>query len=132
MFMVGVGPTYMIQIAAYARLWQTTPGYGPHGRVSAGMLVVVYTDNMSSASSLRSGRTKDSALAACSRQLWLEAALADHDIEIRHKPGVDIPLADALSRYHDPPKKAYADAQIALRRLVKREPALPHPFFTNI
>ena len=37
--MVGVGPTYMIQIAAYARLWQTTPGYGPHGRVSAGMLV---------------------------------------------------------------------------------------------
>ena len=99
---------------------------------TAGLKIVVYTDNMSSASSLRSGRTKDPALAACSRQLWLEAAVGDHVLDIRHKPGAEIPLADALSRYHEPAKKAYADAQIALKGLTRREPALPHPFFTFI
>lgn len=60
--------------------------------------VVIYTDNMASSCVLSSGRAKDEILAACSRQLWLLAAVHCHEIIIKHKSGTDIPVADALSR----------------------------------
>lgn len=101
-------------------------------RCTAGMKVVIYTDNMSSASALSTGRTRDSALAACSRQLWLEAALQDHTVEIRHKPGSEIPLADALSRFYDKKKRQQALKMVAEQGLRPLPPAQPHPFFTKI
>lgn len=60
--------------------------------------VTIYTDNQSSSFALSSGVTTDSVLSACARELWLEAAVRDIDIQILHKPGALIPLADALSR----------------------------------
>lgn len=60
--------------------------------------VVIWNDNMASSWALTTGKTKDSVLAACARQMWLLAATNSHEIEIRHKNGIDIPLADALSR----------------------------------
>ena len=102
----------------------------PH--YSIGMRIILYTDNMSSKQALQSGRARDPVLAACSRQMWLEAALKDQVFEIRHKPGVDIPLADALSRYKDLDKRAYADKEIAKRGLKELLPVIPDLFFTNI
>lgn len=80
---------------------------------SQGYKVIISTDNSSSAFALETGRTKDNTLAACSRELWLLAATSDQVIEIRHKPGVLIPLSDALSRMHeDQTKSDYALARI--------------------
>lgn len=85
-------------IIAYRTLCPT------HG--TAGKCVVLITDNLGSRYALASGRTKDPVLGACSRELWLEAARADHEIEIQHKEGAKIPLADALSRFYIDPVKA--------------------------
>lgn len=68
--------------------------------------VNIYTDNISSAFALTTGRTKDKVLSACSRELWLLAAASGHDIHIIHRPGEAIPLADALSRFYTHPDKA--------------------------
>lgn len=89
------------------------------------LTVILLTDNMASAHALMSGRTKDMTLSACARQLWLEAALRGHHFIIQHKPGVDIPLADALSRYHmDRNKAALADQLVKERNLLEVPPVL--------
>lgn len=60
--------------------------------------ILIQTDNSSSSFALMSGRTRDSVLASCARELWLEAAKHQDKITIEHRPGSSIPLADALSR----------------------------------
>lgn len=91
------------------------------GRLS----VVLLTDNMASAYALSTGKTKDAVLGACSRQMWLEAACRDQTFIIQHKPGINIPLADALSRYDvDESKASYADREIARRALTYQEAIL--------
>lgn len=80
---------------------------------TAGKCVVIATDNLASHFALTTGWTKDPVLGLCARELWLEAARADHDIEIIHKEGTAIPLADALSRYHFDPAKAALALQLA-------------------
>lgn len=60
--------------------------------------VLVLTDNIASSHALMTGRTRDPVLAACARELWLEAAKHQDIINIEHRPGTSIPLADALSR----------------------------------
>lgn len=62
------------------------------------MLVVIYTDNLGSSWALETGRTKDEVLSKCSWEMWLEATTNNHIITIRHKPGEELVLADALSR----------------------------------
>lgn len=103
-----------------------------HG--TAGKCIVISTDNLASHFALTSGRTKDSVLGACARELWLEAARADHDIEIVHKPGAQIPLADSLSRfYSDPSKAALSLELVARRKLVEISPNLTgYTFFNDI
>lgn len=59
--------------------------------------VLILTDNISSSFALMSGRIRDSVLASCARELWLEAAKHQDTIIIEHRPGSSIPLADALS-----------------------------------
>lgn len=63
---------------------------------TAGKCIVIATDNIASHFALMSGRTKDPVLGACARELWLEAARADHDIQIIHKPGIDIPPGSVI------------------------------------
>lgn len=87
-------------------------------------LVNIYTD-ISSAFALRSGKTKDKVLSACSRELWLLAAMFGHDVDIIHRPGEAIPLADALSRFFsDPLKAAFAQELISSNGILMVQPAL--------
>lgn len=89
------------------------------------LTVVLLTDNMASSYALSSGCTKDEVLGACARQLWLEAARRDQHFIIQHKPGVEIPLADALSRFHqDPEKAAFAVSEATSRGLTQLAPIL--------
>lgn len=97
-----------------------------------GKLVIILTDNLSSSYALTSGKTKDPVLAACAREMWLFAAIADHDIEIQHKSGALIPLADALSRYSfDCSKAALADHLIREHNLTQIHPCLSNYVFFN-
>lgn len=99
-----------------------------------GKCIVLLTDNLASHFALTSGRTKDQTLSACARELWLEAARADHEIQICHKPGTDIPLADALSRfYSDSSKAALALKLTAQLGLSEISPKLSgYTFFNDI
>lgn len=97
-----------------------------------GKKVVIYTDNTGSKYALESGRTHDRILAACSRQMWLEAATRDQLVEIRHKPGAELLLADALSRQHIKSKRALSKSLVKQRGLIRVKPQMPCPFFTSI
>lgn len=93
--------------------------------MTKGLHVHIYTDNMSSAYALMSGKTKDETLAACARQMWLEAACCDITFSIHYKPGVELGLADALNRYHtDVAKKEFAILEIKKRGLTCVKPVL--------
>ena len=65
----------------------------PHNYV-----IVLNTDNQATQCVLSTGKGRDSFLTACSRQLWLIAAINSTDIIIKYKPGSTLILADALSR----------------------------------
>lgn len=76
------------------------------------------------------GRAKDPVLGACARELWLAAAHADHDIKIEHKHGIDIPLADALSRFNtEADKKSLACLLVKQRGLLEVAPNLNNCVF---
>lgn len=101
-------------------------------RNTQGATIVMVTDNLASSYALTTGRTKDLILAACSRELWLEAARAQHNIAIEHTPGDHIPLADALSRQHSDRQKAiYAQKLTQNRGLTKLNPQLSGYVFFN-
>lgn len=95
--------------------------------------IKIYTDNSSSSYALSSGKTRDPILAACARELWLEAAVRDIEIKIEHKPGSDIPLADALSRMHSEPAMKNFELNETKTRNIR--PLLPvlkgYVFFNN-
>ena len=69
-------------------------------QVARGARIVVNTDNQASAQSLQSGKCTDSDLGLCSRELWLLAAIHNFELQVMHKPGALLVLADALSRAH--------------------------------
>lgn len=97
-----------------------------------GAHIVIRTDNLSSAFALETGKTKDSTLGACARELWLLAAINDQTVSICHKAGVLIPLSDALSRFHDDPAKAaYARARINRENLHLTPPVVKNYVFFN-
>ena len=62
--------------------------------------IVINTDNEASQKVLQSGAGHDPILCACARQIWNFAAINSCIVEIRYKPGKDLPLADALSISH--------------------------------
>lgn len=77
-----------------------------------------------------SGKTKDRTLGSCARQMWLEAACRDHTFKIYHKPGAELILADALSRfYSDPKKKSLALSELKAKGLTLTEPVLSNYVF---
>ena len=58
-----------------------------------------FCDNMAVVEALTTGRTRDSVLATCARNLWLIAALFNIDFIFSHIPGVHNTVADLLSRF---------------------------------
>lgn len=101
--------------------------------IGKGCGVLIYTDNISSSYALSSGKTRDPVLAACARQLWHEAAIRDIEVRIEHKPGTDIPLADALSRMHmDTAKNDLVLSETKARNILHLPPVLNgYVFFNN-
>lgn len=99
-------------------------------RGTAGKCIVITTDNLASHFALTSGRTKDPVLG----ELWLGAARDDHEIQIVHKGGTLIPLADALSRFYQDPSKAAISLELTARRnLIEVAPKLTgYSFFNDI
>ena len=70
-----------------------------------------YKHNMAASHTLLTGKGQDMLLVACSREIWLMASLFDFDIQIKHKPGELLILADTLSLpHHDPQKQSLADS----------------------
>lgn len=58
-------------------------------------------------------------------QMWLEAANRHLDFIIKHKPGSELLLADALSRYNiDKSKASLADLMIREKDLRERTPVV--------
>ena len=60
--------------------------------------ITINTDNSASQQVLDSGAGRDPVLTACAREIWLYAASNSCEVEIVHKPGRELVLADALSR----------------------------------
>lgn len=104
-------------LVAYKTLTTTAVRPGSHAEI--------FTDNISSAFSLMTGKTKDTVLGSCARQMWLEAAWRDHTFTISHKPGSQLVLADALSRYtSNDSLRLLADSIVVKRGLSQVEPVL--------
>ena len=60
--------------------------------------ITINTDNSASQQVLASGAGRDPVLTACAREIWLYAASESCEVNIVHKPGRELILADALSR----------------------------------
>ena len=68
-----------------------------------GKHVSIACDNMSAVEILSHGHTKDLALAAMARNIWLQSATFDFTLHVYHISGKCNTTADLLSRWHVPP-----------------------------
>ena len=66
----------------------------------SGWSVQIYCDNLNSVFVLQSGKSRDIFMRACAREIFLHTAACDIDLQICHRPGLDMVWADALSREH--------------------------------
>ena len=99
-------------------------------KIPCNFKIVINTDNEASQKVLQSGAGRDQILCACARQIWKFAAINSCIIEIRHKPGKDLPLADALSRSHiSEIANKFVAEQCTLRNLERI--FVNHLFITN-
>ena len=73
----------------------------------SGWTVQIYCDNANSVFVLQTGRSRDLFMRGCAREIFLYTAAQDIDLQICHRPGVEMVWADALSREHTHPR--YAD-----------------------
>ena len=62
--------------------------------------VTIFCDNAAAVYLLQTGRCKDEFMMACARNIWMWAAIYDFKIIPKHRPGVLMQTADALSRIH--------------------------------
>ena len=106
-----VGPSHLLTSMQYntrLRYWPATliltnwkrliwfmlsPPFSLHN-----FMIRVNTDNAASQQVLSSGKGRDPVICACAHQLWLLATSFNFELEIIHKPGSELILADALSR----------------------------------
>ena len=72
----------------------------------SGWTVQVYCDNLNSVFVLQSGRSRDLFMRACAREIFLQTAAWDIELQICHRPGLSMIWADALSREHTHEKYA--------------------------
>lgn len=77
----------VLALKLFANAWQDT-------------CVKLFTDNSVSVSVLSSGRSRDSYLLACAREVWLICAQKNISLLVEHKAGVLLQDADSLSREH--------------------------------
>ena len=67
----------------------------------SGKTVLVKCDNESTVYSLKFGRARDAVMAACARGMWFLGASKNINFIFEHVPGVNMVVADALSRVYD-------------------------------
>lgn len=77
----------LVAVRLFASTWQD-------------MCVQLFSDNSVSVAVLNSGRSRDSYLLACARQVWFICAKQNITLLVGHKAGVDLHEADCLSREH--------------------------------
>ena len=58
--------------------------------------VMICCDNQAVVEVLKTGKTKDSFLATCARNVWFITAIVNIEIVVIHVPGKDNPTADLL------------------------------------
>lgn len=80
-----------IAIIIALRLW---------GSEWRGLGIRVYCDNEAIVTVLNSGRTKDTLLGRCLRNVWLCTSLNEFELTAVHLPGISNRAADYLSRWH--------------------------------
>ena len=64
--------------------------------------IKIFCDNLGVVQVVRTGKTKDSCLSLCIRNIWLLTALLDIQLDIYHIAGVYNVIADTLSRVYSP------------------------------
>ena len=70
------------------------------GRHYAGKKILIYCDNEQAVLAMNSGKTRETLVGTCVRQLWLEVSTFGFQLKAVHLPGVENRLADSLSRWH--------------------------------
>ena len=80
----------MLTVLLGVRIW---------GQYCAGMKIQIFCDNDACVQVINSSRTKDSFLATCLRELWLEVARFGFELRAVHLPGVENRIPDWLSRW---------------------------------
>ncbi len=86
-------PIHQLELLAVlvgVRLW---------GARYAGCKIQIYCDNESAVTVINSSKTKDSFMASCLRELWLEVCCYQFELRAVHLPGEENRLADWLSRW---------------------------------
>ena len=81
----------------------------------SGWTVQVYCDNLNSVFVIQTGKSRDLFMRACAREIFLLTAAHDIDLQICHRPGLEMIWADALSREHTHEK---------FRRFIELDPHL--------
>ena len=81
----------MLAVLLSLRLWAAT---------FSTYRILIYCDNMPTVEALCSGRSRDSFMCSCLRDICFLASMHDFEISAVHLPGVDNRLADCLSRWH--------------------------------
>lgn len=81
----------LLTVVVAAKVW---------GKWWQGKRIVVHCDNEVSVTVMNTGRSHNSFLLACLRELELVAARHEFEIRGNHIPGVDNRIPDALSRWH--------------------------------
>ena len=87
----GIVHLEMLNILVALRVW---------AKSWASSMVTFYCDNMAVVQVVESGKTKDSFLSTCMRNIWLTTATYNIDLHIRHIEGRKNTIADALSRIY--------------------------------
>ena len=60
--------------------------------------MLIFCDNAASVAAMNSGRASDPLIRAALRECWWLTAVNDIQLVVRHKPGVQMEVADLLSR----------------------------------
>ena len=61
----------------------------------SGWTVQVFCDNLNTVHVLQSGRSRDHFMRSCAREVFLHTAACDIDIQVCHRPGLDMVWTDA-------------------------------------
>ena len=62
--------------------------------------VLIFCDNAPTVWNFQSAKGRDPFILRCAREVFMISAIHNIDIQVRHKPGAELELADALSRAH--------------------------------